>query len=313
MTNIASLTASAPTRLDFGGGWTDVPPFPEERGGFVCNIAIERRATVTLRPLSPGETPPQSALAQAACHHAGLPNVHVTIDSDFPIGAGLGGSSAAGVALAAAIAVWQGRSLSPQQLAEWSRQVEVEQLGVAGGRQDHYAAAVGGALALEFTHDVSVTSIPLSAQSISALESRCLVVYTGESRISGHTIRGVLDGYAEGRPAVVFALDRMATLARLMATALAQGDIDSLGALVGEHWMHQRALHPGITTDRTDALIFRALSVGALGAKPLGASGGGCVLLISPEDRMDEVQKAAHGLGTLLDFRIAPQGVRVSR
>ena len=42
------IVASAPTRLDFGGGWTDVPPFPEERGGFVCNLAIERRATATL-------------------------------------------------------------------------------------------------------------------------------------------------------------------------------------------------------------------------------------------------------------------------
>ncbi len=313
MTNIASLSASAPTRLDFGGGWTDVPPFPEERGGFVCNIAIERRATVTLRQLKPGEPLPQSALADAACRQAGLENVHITIDSDFPVGAGLGGSSAAGVALAAAIAAWQERSLSPQQLAEWSRAVEVQQLGVAGGRQDHYAAAFGGALALEFAHDVGVSPIPLSPETVSALESRCIVVYTGESRISGTTIRGVLDGYANGRPEIVLALDRMAALARLMSTALAHGYIDSLGALVGEHWTHQRALHPGITTDRIDALISGALSVGALGGKPLGASGGGCVLLIAPQNRIDDVRNAAQGLGTLLDFRIASQGVSLFR
>jgi D-glycero-alpha-D-manno-heptose-7-phosphate kinase len=239
--------------------------------------------------------------------------VAVAIESDFPIGAGLGGSSAAGVALAAAIAAWQQRAPSPEQLAEWSRQVEVEQLGIAGGRQDHYAAAYGGALALEFRHDVLVTPIALTTPTISALETRCLVVYTGEARISGDTIQGVLSAYAAGRPEIVFALDRMATLARLMATALEHGDIDSLGALVGEHWIHQRALHPAIATERIDTLIARALSAGALGAKPLGASGGGCVLLIAPENRIDDVRDAADGLGTLLDFRIALQGVRLSR
>ena len=42
------LVASAPTRIDLGGGWTDVPPYPAELGGCVCNIAITRRATVQL-------------------------------------------------------------------------------------------------------------------------------------------------------------------------------------------------------------------------------------------------------------------------
>ena len=95
------FAASAPSRLDFGGGWTDVPPYPGERGGFVCNLAIERRARVTLQPgLAEANRLP---LVAAALRRAGYEG-RVTIASDFPIGAGLGGSSAAGVALAAAIA-----------------------------------------------------------------------------------------------------------------------------------------------------------------------------------------------------------------
>ena len=39
-----TLVARAPARVDFGGGWTDVPPYGEEMGGFVCNLAIDRRA-----------------------------------------------------------------------------------------------------------------------------------------------------------------------------------------------------------------------------------------------------------------------------
>ena len=76
-------------------------------------------------------------------------DLDVSLTSDFPVGAGLGGSSAAGVALAAALHRAHGNSTPrPAMLAEWSRAVEVEELGIAGGRQDHYAAAYGGALGL---------------------------------------------------------------------------------------------------------------------------------------------------------------------
>ncbi len=307
-----ALLASAPTRLDFGGGWTDVPPYPQERGGFVCAIAIERRATISLRECAPGQTPEHtSELVRAALRRAGAHQLQVTLESDFPVGAGLGGSSAAGVALAAGLAAWQHRALSLEQLCESSREVEVQELGIAGGRQDHYAAAFGGALALRFGERVDVTPIALSDHTRADLEARCLVVYTGESRISGTTIRAVLDAYLARDPHVVLSLDRMASLAQLMATALVHADLESLGALVGEHWMHQRSLHAGITTPRIDTLISRALSAGALGAKPLGASGGGCVLIVCARDRVPDVTRAIAGLGETLPFRIATHGVHV--
>jgi D-glycero-alpha-D-manno-heptose-7-phosphate kinase len=306
------LRATAPTRLDFGGGWTDVPPFPQDRGGFVCSLAIERRAAVTLTATVPPGSPEPPPLVRAALAQAGLGGLHVDMHSDFPIGAGLGGSSAAGVALAAATAAWQGRSPGPAELAETSRQIEVEQLGIAGGRQDHYAAAFGGALGLEFGEHVAVHPIALAEGTIRALETRCLVYYTGESRISGHTIRAVLDAYGARRPTVVFALDRMATLARLMALALTHGDLDALGALVGEHWVHQRALHPGITTPRIEALVASTAAAGALGAKPLGASGGGCVVIVAPAERVDAVHAAARERAERLPFRVATTGVHVT-
>jgi D-glycero-alpha-D-manno-heptose-7-phosphate kinase len=305
-----ALLASAPTRLDFGGGWTDVPPYPQERGGFVCAVAIERRATITLRT---GDSAPEhpSELVRAALRRARAEHLQVALQSDFPVGAGLGGSSAAGVALAAALAAWQQRVLSRDELAEASRGVEVNELGIAGGRQDHYAAAYGGALALRFGEQVDVLPIALSDHTRADLESRCLVVYTGESRISGTTIRAVLDAYLARDPHVVLSLDRMASLAELMATALVHADLESLGALVGEHWIHQRSLHAGITTPRIDTLISRALGAGALGAKPLGASGGGCVLVVCARHRVPDVTRAIAGLGEVLPFRIATHGVHV--
>ena len=145
-----TLIASAPTRLDFGGGWTDVPPFPEERGGFVCNLAIDRRATVTICADSSASThdvsdlPLVNAALKRAAREAHFPAVQsISLFSDFPVGAGLGGSSAAGVALAAACAAHQGRVLDAQALAEWSRAVEVEERDRLNGGKVRLA---GGAL-----------------------------------------------------------------------------------------------------------------------------------------------------------------------
>ena len=302
------IVASAPTRLDFGGGWTDVPPFPEERGGFVCNLAIERRATVTVEGNRPGDPSPNPLVA-AALRRAAVPHASVTIASDFPIGAGLGGSSAAGVALQAALAALAQRQCTDIELAEQSRATEVEELGVAGGFQDHYAAACGGALGLSLTDRRYASRIPLTPVAIAALEARLVVIYTGESRISADTITAVLDAYRTRVPAVIRALDRMAALARLMAESLHAGNVSELAELVDEHWVHQKSLHPRITTPRIDAIEQAVRAAGATGFKALGASGGGCVLAIAPVGHADAVRRAAAPLGEILSWRVATRGV----
>ena len=310
----------APTRIDFGGGWTDVPPYPERDGGFVCNIAIGRYATALVAGAASGQPSSVASdrasdrpLVEAAVRRAGVTGVAVSLYNDFPIGAGLGGSSAAGVALATALAHWRGDTVPPAELAERSRATEVEELGVAGGRQDHYASAFGGALGLRFSgRETQVTRIPLSAELCAELERRCIVVYTGESRISGDTIIAVRNSYERGDAKVVFALRRMKELAEQMASALARADVDGLAGLVGEHWAHQRSLHPAIPTPRIDAIVERARAAGARGAKALGASGGGCVLLLAPREGDAAVRAAASTLGQLLPFTIAAHGVETS-
>jgi D-glycero-alpha-D-manno-heptose-7-phosphate kinase len=302
-------------RVDFGGGWTDVPPYTVEEGGCVCNLAIASYARATLRPIARGieiDAGGDTSIGDAALRRARLTNVRLEQTSEFPRGAGLGGSSAAGVAVAAAIAAWHDEPISRRALAERSRALEVEELGIAGGFQDHYAAALGGALALTFRERTSAEAIPLSDALVTKLERQCLIAYTGESRISSATITAVLEGYRDRVPRVVTALARMKALASRMIDALRGEDVDALGALVGEHWEHQRALHPKITTPPIDALLETALAHGAIGGKSLGASGGGSVVIIAPEERVDEVRTHVSALARLLPFIVDRQGAHVT-
>ncbi|HXT16947.1 MAG TPA: hypothetical protein VN706_15005 [Gemmatimonadaceae bacterium] len=310
------IVTRAPTRIDFGGGWTDVPPYSDEMGGFVCNIAISRYATVTVDRMGsstdgPAATDPgDRSIAVAAARRFRMLDAHIEIRNDFPIGAGLGGSSAVGVATVAALAASRGEKMMPTAIAELSRDIEISDLGISGGRQDHYAAAYGGALGLRFANGrVDVRTIALRMKVKKDLERQCIVIYTGQSRVSGATIDAVLDAYRKKDPNVLEALRRMRQNAERMPETLVAGDLDALGRLVAEQWECQRSLHPSIPTQTIDDILARARDAGALGGKALGASGGGCVLVMARADRVQKVRDAIAPLGEILDFSIDESGV----
>jgi D-glycero-alpha-D-manno-heptose-7-phosphate kinase len=312
-----TIVTRAPTRIDFGGGWTDVPPYSDEMGGYVCNLAIARYATVTVTPGAGESLEAQSerTIASAAAHRFRMKDARIECHSDFPISAGLGGSSAAGVATVAALAAARKQTLQPAAIAELSREIEIGDLGVPGGRQDHYAAAYGGALGLRFSAGgrVDVREISLGARVRAEIERRCLVIYTGQSRISSDTINAVLGAYRDREPGVIKALAGMRGIAEFQSEALARGDIDGLGRLVAEQWKHQRSLHPMIPTPLIDQIIGAAKMAGAIGSKALGASGGGCVLVVAGANKVDSVRSAIESLGEMLPFKVDESGVERCR
>jgi D-glycero-alpha-D-manno-heptose-7-phosphate kinase len=286
-------------------------------GGAVCNVAIARYATATVsvgdakRVRGTAPVTGNDALITAALRRAHLPNGSARLANDFPVGAGLGGSSAAGVALAGALAALAGEPIDRGALAARSRATEREELGIAGGFQDHYAAAYGGALLLTFGEGVGVERLELGREATDDLARRGVLAYTGESRVSGTMVAAVLDAYRDRVPHVCGALARMKMLAHEMAAALRRADIDTVGRLMGEHWIHQRALHPSITTERIDAIMHTAERAGALGGKALGASGGGCVLLIAEDGREDELARALAPLGERLAWTVDSVGFEI--
>jgi D-glycero-alpha-D-manno-heptose-7-phosphate kinase len=101
----------------------------------------------------------------------------------------------------------------------------------------------------------------------------------------------------------------MKGLARQMAAALESGDVDALGAMLAEHWLHQRSLHSAIPTPRIDEIVMRAHRAGALGWKAMGASGGGCVLVLCGDDNVEVVRDAIAHLGSFVSFHVDRAGL----
>jgi D-glycero-alpha-D-manno-heptose-7-phosphate kinase len=89
--------------------------------------------------------------------------------------------------------------------------------------------------------------------------------------------------------------------------------VSELAGLVDEHWHYQQSLHPAITTPRMAAIETAVRAAGAEGFKALGASGGGCVVALARVGQMEAVRAAATPLGTVLPWRVATQGVVVTR
>lgn len=324
------LHMAAPARLDFAGGWTDVPPYSAREGGVVVAAAIRLFAHARVAPrardyrLVSEDIGMTLQLADAGAlasreplplHRAGLRMLPVgpctlTTSSDAPPGSGLGSSGALDVAIVAALAAARGERLDVRTVADLACHLEGVEAGIPGGRQDQFVAAYGGFLRLEF-HDPAATVVPLDLDPAfaSELERRTLLCYTGASRFSGATISRVMLAYERGEPGIAGALDGLRGVAERTADALRSGDLARLGELLSENWRLQRLLDSGMSTPTMERLERAMRDAGALGGKASGAGAGGSMFFLAPDDPRPAAE-AAIALGMrLLPVRWATSGV----
>ncbi|HET6202618.1 MAG TPA: hypothetical protein VFI25_07425 [Planctomycetota bacterium] len=327
------VRARAPTRIDFAGGFTDVPPYCERRTGRVVNAAISLFVDVEVaatggsgwRIASSGRTlriPSRSALdprgeerlIQGALLATDPPEgLSLRVRSDAPPGSGLGTSGATGVALLAALDALSGRRRTPALLAREARRIEVEVCGHRGGGQDQVAAARGGFLSIAFDGaDGEARRIGVAASLRKALRRRCLLVYSGRSRISGRLIEAVMRRFIRGDRRTCAALDALLACAEEARRALRAGDAEALARAVARNWEAEKRLHPSITNARVERLFAAAARTGAIGGKALGAGGGGCLLFVAAEGEERPLGRAlAHEGARGLRFDFESRGVRV--
>ncbi|MBI5837418.1 MAG: GHMP kinase [Candidatus Eisenbacteria bacterium] len=326
--------ARAPLRISFCGGGTDVSPYPERHGGVVLSVTIDKYAYATLRP-KPGSAITLTSLdydVVAKYRHSKAMQLDGNLDlvkqvvkrmsrgtglelflhSDAPPGSGLGSSSTLVVALIGAFLEWRSRPLTDYGIAELAYKIEREDLRIAGGRQDQYAATFGGFNFIEFFGDRTVVNpLRIRPAIVNELQYRLLLCYTGQSRLSSSIIRRQTRSFVRAERSVVKALHELRTLTADMKDALLLGRLERFGELLHEAWLHKRRLDPQISNSSIDEMYAEARRRGATGGKILGAGGGGYLLLFCRFDRKHRIAAQLEKMGgQVVEFSFESQGLQ---
>ena len=329
----------APVRIDFAGGTTDIPAVARRMGGAVLNAAISRYAYCTARTREDDAVEIRAEelqislrassradlvydgtldLLKAAVHAVPVETgVELRVRCEAPPGSGVGSSASVAVAVLGALTELKrlragGERPSQRALAEWAYQLDLT-LGIVGGTQDQYAAALGGLNFMEFGADeVQVTRVPVAPPVRLELEKHLVVCYSGEARFSSESNATMIAAFERGDPLVVGAMERVKQVAGELRACLEAGDLRDFGQLLDEETEARLKLFPGALTPKMAALTEAAREAGALGAKVCGAGGGGCMLFWVAPDRDSAVSRALVGLGgQILDFVFDDAGVEV--
>lgn len=337
MTSVTQIIrARAPLRISFAGGGTDVRPYSDERGGLVLNATINRYAYVTLVPRDDGRVTLRSLdYGNETGYDAadGVPPMDGTMDlakgvvrrlgtgargfdlythTDCPPGSGLGASSTLVVAMVSAVNAWLRLGIDRYEVARLAYEIEREDLGIEGGRQDQYAASFGGFNFMEFHGDVAlVNPLRIPPEWVGELEYSLVLAYTGTSRVSSEIIASQIANYRSGSADPVEAMDRSKQFAIDLKRVLLTGKFRQFGEMLHEAWLEKKRMSEKISNPQIDHLYATAREAGALGGKVSGAGGGGFMFFFTSFDRRQQVAAALRAQGAdIVDFGFTEMGAQ---
>jgi D-glycero-alpha-D-manno-heptose-7-phosphate kinase len=322
------IVSRTPLRISFVGGGTDLPAFYAEHGGAVVSTTVDKWIHVVVAPrferdvrVSYSRTEIVDSAAQVghelvreAMRLTGVPRgVEIITLADVPShGTGLGSSSTVTVGLLNALYAFQGIYKPSLQLAEEAARIEIEILGKPIGRQDQYAAAVGGFNFIEFLPrggGVRIDPIICPEGTFRRLQRSLLLFYTGRQRSADDVLRAQRAAVESGSN--IDALKKMRDIACDLRERLGSGDAGALARSLRENWELKQSLAPNISDDELTHWHDLAIEAGAAAGKLLGAGGGGFLLLVVAPERQFAVRAA---LGNLREVpvRFTARGTHIA-
>ena len=326
MTAPRTIRGRAPLRLGLGGGGTDLSPYCDEFGGAVLNATINRYAHATLVFTGDDQVTMRAddldvteqgghddtAFEGALSLHRGVyrrvvrdflggvaPGLSIHTAIDAPPGSGLGSSSALVVALVEAFRVAFDLPLGRYDVARLAFEIERHDLGLAGGRQDQYAATFGGVNFIEFLPGDRVIVNPLRLQSAVEFEiqSSIVVCFTGQSRASHAIIEDQVRHIAGHDQEAMEGMRQLKADAFSMKDALLTGDLKAAAAIMNRSWLAKKATASQISNPGIEALWDVALANGAMGGKVSGAGGGGFLMFLCDPSVRASLMRALRNAG----------------
>ena len=311
------LIVRSPVRISFGGGGTDLPAYYEQFGGSVLSVAINKYFYTVLSARSDGriqvissdlrvfETWHNIATVNLSGSSLEIPlavlkemNCDVAVDlflaSEIPPGTGLGSSASVCVNILKTLGTYLQQPISKYDLAERSFHIARHLLGKHVGKQDEYAAAFGGLNFISFHPDGStlVEPIDLNSSVLTELQRNLMLFFTGSAHHSWSILQEQESSARNQTGGAIEALHEVKALGIRMRSALQQGDLRELGALLHEGWQAKRRISTKISTPRIDELYGLAREHGAVGGKITGAGGGGFLLLYCEPELQSAVREA---------------------
>jgi len=213
--------------------------------------------------------------------------VEVVLSSALPKGSGLGTSSILGATVLAALEGALGRPVDAASLI--ARTTALEQLmSTAGGWQDQAGGVLPGMKSLTtppgMDQSPRVRSLTLGPRCLAMLSERSLLYYTGYQRLAKNILRNVVSRHLDRDPECVRIVRQLKQGAAALEQAVAADDPDVFAARVAEYWTLKKAIDPGATNEKIEAIFDRVK--GFLAAYELpGAGGGGFIFMIANSDR----------------------------
>lgn len=322
------VVTQTPLRVSFAGGGTDLPAFYSTDGGAVFSTTIDKYVYVTVKRhgrvfdeqvrlnYSVSEAVHsidaiRNDIAREALKLLDIePPIYISVVSDLPDSSGLGGSSAFAVGLLNALHTFRGERVTAAQLANEACLLEIEVLGQPIGKQDQYAAALGGLNLLNFrpSGDVSVEAQIAREGAIRGLFDRLVMVWTGHQRKSSSVLFEQRARTGEHRAF----LERMRDQAYELQALMREPDPDyaRLGRTLDAGWEMKRALASTVSNPEIDAWYRAGMEAGADGGKLCGAGGGGFLLFVADPAHHDRVRDVLSNL-TSVPIRYEAHGSRV--
>jgi len=311
-----TIRSKAPLRLGLAGGGTDIAAYYNRYGGYVLNATVDMYACCTIEPNDTGKIEFAAAdldkreeypsaenlpVSPALPLHTGVYNriiadfgaaraaasgikplsFKMTTYSDAPAGSGLGSSSTMVVAMIKAFEEWLNLPLGEYDIASLAYKVEREDIGLAGGKQDQYAATFGGFNFMEFYENERVIVNPLRLKRWirNEIEASLVLYYTGVSRESANIISEQIEHTQKNDGKNIESMHEMKRQAVFMKEALLKGDFKGFSDCLLNGWLAKKNAASSISNSFLDELYQYALDNGAESAKISGAGGGGFMMI----------------------------------
>ncbi len=218
----------------------------------------------------------------------GIPAVSIKIDSEIPVGSGLGSSAAAVIATLGALNAEFDLGMTRTAIAEVGHAIEREVQGAASPT-DTFVSTMGGT-----TMITPEGSPPVSAK----LRLIDCDIVIGDTREFSSTkelvgnVRILHDRYPAIMNPIFDTIDR---LSEIGVPLIERGDYRGVGELMNINHGLLDAI--GVGSAKISALVYAARSAGAYGAKITGAGGGGCIVALAEGAAADAVVQAINDAG----------------